>query len=160
MKNALPLILYIGIVGSAMVFFGIQRESTRNVPITYSQQISGDYYLYKRENKLIYIATKTNKDVWGKETVKPCVYEMAAYKDFILAKSHPINYSFSDAKVIEGLSKELYKEIKVDSTRTVYSLVNMSQNKVTTLPEWALFEMELTKCSIPVNIQFTVIKDK
>src|SRR5688572_13144049 len=143
MKKIFPLILYVAVVGTAMVYFGIQRESTRNMIITYQQQINGDYYLYKKDNKLVYVATKANKDIWGKETVKPCIYEMCTYKNYILTKSYPISYTFTDAKASEGFTKELYNDIKVDSTRSVYSLVDVAQNKVTHFPEWALFEMEL-----------------
>jgi hypothetical protein len=160
MKNALPLILYCGILGSALVFFALRREKNRNITITYSKQLTGDYYLYKKENKLVYVATKDQKNAWGHETIKPCIYELTTFKNFILAKSHPIIYGFDDSKAVNGLNKELYKGIKIDSTRTVYTMVDVSLNKTITLPEWALFEMELVKCSIPPGIQFMPIADK
>jgi hypothetical protein len=160
MKNGLPLILYIGVVGSAIVFLALRRESSRMIGINSSKQLLGEYYLYSKEDKLVYIATQKNKETWGKEAVKPCVYEMAVYKNYILAKSHPITYNFPDSKVADGLSNELYKEIKVDTLRSIYSLLNTSDSTTHIFSEWALFEKQLIMDSIPVNLAFLPVKNK
>lgn len=159
MKNAIPLIVYLVVVAGGMVALSQFREKQRLADITYSKNIVGDYYFYMKTPKLAYISTKAKQNNWGEEVVKPCVYEFALYNEFILAKSHPIAQDFSNEIQQNGLLNSTVKEMKIDSTRSVYTLYNVKKQTSGIATEWALFEKELTANQVPLNIQFSIVKD-
>ncbi len=159
MKKGIPLVLYLLVVAGGMLLLSNYRESSRLATITFSRHVIGDYYLYKKTESLIYVSKESGRNVWGAEKIKPCIYELAIYNDFILAKSHPISYSFPESKAQEGLSSELANQIKVDTTRTVYTICNVKNEYTSTVSEWSLFEKELAKNLIPVSIQFIRIEN-
>ncbi len=159
MKNALPLIIYLVVVAGGMIMLSQYREKQRLADITYSKNIIGDYYFYMKTPKLSYISTKVKQNKWGEEVIKPTIYEFALYNDFILAKTHPIQQDFSNQIKENGLMNSMVKEMKIDSIRSVYAIYNVKTQTTTTANEWALFEKDLTTNLIPLNIQFTLVKD-
>jgi len=159
MKNIVPMVIYVGVVATGFIFFGRYMENNRRMNISYAKQISGDYYLYKKGDKLAYISSKDKKDTWGAEEIKPCIYELATYNKFVLAKSYPVSFDFPVDKLSNGILIEFYNQIKVDSSRTFYSLYSFETDSTKTYPEWALFEAELKRLSIPPNMSFKSIKD-
>jgi hypothetical protein len=161
MKNALPLLLYLVVVGGGIFMLSNAREKSRMAPISFSKKITEDYYLYVKTEKLAYISTENKKNEWGAETIQPSIYEMALYNDFILTKAHPLSQGqeLLNERGDKGnrLTSAMLKQIKLDTNITIYTLYNTRTKTINTVSEWALFEKELANNQVPLNVPFTKV---